>query len=704
MRIWEKLKNKPFCNEFHFLWVFFVLVLLSVRHHWMLICLGIYLIFIIRKTSLWIPCLILGMLFGVSYFLNRNSNPVAEGRYEGTFLVVERNAKQTVFKEKFQVIVFQTEEAFEVGDEVKATLELSLFETASFAGDFDSQAYYESKGISCQGRIIDYRIVKHHRTLSALKGKILEFYAEHIGPTSFLYLKSFLFAESDFPTDLKETFSVLSILHLFAISGFHFYFFFRLFLWIFRRIFRIEGSAISLFLLGVYLAFLSFPLSACRAYLFLVLRFFNQKGTVRYTRLDLYSICFILMGLSCPLQCYQNGFILSFGCSFLMIYADEFFSTAGKFKSIGLSFLCILFSVPFVSNQNHEIYWVGILFSCLFGSFFGILILVAVLFQLWIPLPFFEVFFSGLNQFFYQLAHLQPTWNISYFSFEKIVIYEICFVFLLICLARKKKIFLGFGILLGIVAALESFPYLDDTAKVTFLDVGQGDSTLIELKKRKAVILIDTYGDSVNYLKSIGIRKIDGLILTHFDRDHIGNVEELLKSFSIMKIYYSAYEDLSRLPPSVPLNDLIPLSANQTIEIGSVFFSVLSPFEKADDPNDCSVVVRFQIQNTKFLMMGDASTSIEEALVRKYSTLLKSDILKVGHHGSDTSSGEAFLNVVRPKYSMISVGKKNSYHLPSNEVVWRLQRYSEIYMTKDCGNITVLCKDNQMAISPYRHG
>lgn len=113
-------------------------------------------------------------------------------------------------------------------------------------------------------------------------------------------------------------------------------------------------------------------------------------------------------------------------------------------------------------------------------------------------------------------------------------------------------------------------------------------------------------------------------------------------------------------------------------------------------------MLRFEINGYGFLFTGDASVETENDVIKKYKNRLKSDILKVGHHGSITSSSLDFLEVVKPKVSIISVGKNNKYGLPDEKVISRLQRFGNVYKTSDCGNISIIIKKNEFEVSPYK--
>ena len=235
--------------------------------------------------------------------------------------------------------------------------------------------------------------------------------------------------------------------------------------------------------------------------------------------------------------------------------------------------------------------------------------------------------------------------------------------------------------------------------KVTFIDVGQGDSILIELPYNQGNILVDSYTNTVKYLKSIGITKLDYVVLSHFDSDHIGTVDEVIKEFHVDILLYSAYEEKSKIP-----NTVIPTKAVKSGDffmVGKVNFQVLGPIQKSSDANSNSLVLRFVFNKYSFILTGDMTIKEEKDLILEYGKQLDCDILKVGHHGSKSSTSEEFLRLTTPKISIISVGENNIYHLPDEEIIERLQKVSDVYMTKDRGNVSIWI-NNQIQVFGYR--
>ena len=243
--------------------------------------------------------------------------------------------------------------------------------------------------------------------------------------------------------------------------------------------------------------------------------------------------------------------------------------------------------------------------------------------------------------------------------------------------------------------------------EILFLDVSQGDSILLHYPHNKYNILIDTGGNYnyeiskniiIPYLKSKGINKIDYLILTHGDYDHMGESINLIENFKVEKVIFNCgeFNDLEK--------ELIKVLEKKKIKYYSCIKELYIDKNKLqflntkeyDNENDNSSVIYFNYYNYKFLFMGDASTEREKDILEKYN-LKDVDFLKVGHHGSNTSSSEEFINSINPKYSLISVGKNNRYGHPNKEVLDTLND-SKIYRTDQDGSIMFKIKKDKLQI------
>jgi competence protein ComEC len=234
--------------------------------------------------------------------------------------------------------------------------------------------------------------------------------------------------------------------------------------------------------------------------------------------------------------------------------------------------------------------------------------------------------------------------------------------------------------------------------KVHFIDVGQGASQLIIGPTGKS-ILIDAGNNNkekfiVAYLKKEKIKKIDILIGTHPDADHIGGLDAVIGNFDIGKIYMpkvqSNTDTFKDVLAAIQKKKLKVTTAKSGLTLEwetGVIVEMIAPIGTYDDTNDMSAVVHLTYGSNSFLFTGDAETK-SEADMLKSGVNLKSDILMIGHHGSKSSTSQKFLDAVNPKYAVIQVGKDNNYGHPTAEVLKKLNdKKIKVYRNDQQGNI-----------------
>ena len=244
----------------------------------------------------------------------------------------------------------------------------------------------------------------------------------------------------------------------------------------------------------------------------------------------------------------------------------------------------------------------------------------------------------------------------------------------------------------------------DETLQIQFLDVGQADSILIQ--DGDEFMLIDAGNNAdgtklVSYFQSLGIKSFQYVVGTHAHEDHIGGMDDIIDNFDIDTFYMpdvitttATFEsvldslDKKNIPFQIPTIDSSFMLGNATI-------TVLYVGTDESNLNNTSIVLKLTYGNTSILFMGDAEAEVEKAIENKD---IHADVLKIGHHGSDTSSSTSFLEKVNPNYAVISVGSGNSYGHPNNTTInnlinrnikiYRTDENNTIVMTTDGKNIT----------------
>ena len=230
--------------------------------------------------------------------------------------------------------------------------------------------------------------------------------------------------------------------------------------------------------------------------------------------------------------------------------------------------------------------------------------------------------------------------------------------------------------------------------KTYYFNVGQADSILIQNNGKNMLIDAGNNEDGemlVNNLKQLNVEKIDYLIGTHPHEDHIGGMDNIINNFEIGTIYMpnvqtntKTFEDVLDAVSNKNLK-LETRKVNDTFLLGEANCKILSVTDDEDNLNQSSIVIQLNFKDLSYLFIGDAEKEIEESI-----DVGKVNILKVGHHGSDTSSSLDFINKIAPEVSIISVGKDNSYGHPSDDVIKRLENIgSKVYRTDEVGNIFI---------------
>ena len=274
-----------------------------------------------------------------------------------------------------------------------------------------------------------------------------------------------------------------------------------------------------------------------------------------------------------------------------------------------------------------------------------------------------------------------------------------------------RKILLGIALVLSFcvltACTAGNEPEVVGQLKVSYIDVGQGDSELIQAGGKTMLIDAGTNDSTdtlLNYLNNAGVKKIDYFVLTHPHEDHIGGADAVINSYPVGQIYMpkvtaatKTFEDVVMAMNKTGLKAIVP-KPGTSFRLGEATCIILSPINS--DPgnlNTYSIVLKMTYGREKFLFMGDATSSNEADMIAKGYDL-SANVLKLGHHGSSTSTSEAFLNKVKPKYAVVSCGKGNDYGHPHLETMNKLKTKGIIvYRTDESG--TIVCRSEGKTLS-----
>ena len=508
------------------------------------------------------------------------------------------------------------------------------------------------------------------------------------------YIKTLLFCDNTLSKEIKESYRINGISHLFSVSGMHINFFVSIiYLYINKITYnkRIKYLITNIFIITYLILFPSSSL--LRSAVMSILYSINYLLKLKIKKIDILLLTLGVSLLINPFIIYDLGYIYSYTITFFLVLSSSTLKKKNKInKIIYISLLSFLVSVPITIYNSYEINIISILLNIILVPIISIIIL---------PLTILTYIFPILDSILYLFTNTLETIslfiskiNITKIIFPKPSLLIIVLYYIIFLLSYQNKKYFYLNIILLIIIYI--YPYLNSNFEVVMFEVGEADCHLIKYPYNKNTILIDTgkneykiKNEVIPYLKSIGIKKIDYLIITHGDEDHIGGSITLINNFQVKNVILNkgTFTDIEKELIKNLNKKKIPYQINiNKINLSNHTIYLLNN-TKYNNENDNSIITYFTYQKYKFLYMGDASITTEDNLLENYN-LNNISILKVGHHGSNTSSSKDFISQINPSISLISVGENNIYHHPNKEVTNNLSK-SRIYRT-DINNMVKL--------------
>ena len=508
------------------------------------------------------------------------------------------------------------------------------------------------------------------------------------------YIKTLLFCDNTLSKEIKESYRINGISHLFSVSGMHINFFVSIIYLYLNKITynkRIKYLITNIFIITYLILFPSSSL--LRSAVMSILYSINYLLKLKIKKIDILLLTLGVSLLINPFIIYDLGYIYSYTITFFLVLSSSTLKKKNKInKIIYISLLSFLVSIPITIYNSYEINIISILLNIILVPIISIIIL---------PLTILTYIFPILDSILYLFTNTLETIslfiskiNITKIIFPKPSLLIIVLYYIIFLLSYQNKKYFYLNIILLIIIYIS--PYLNSNFEVVMFEVGEADCHLIKYPYNKNTILIDTgkneykiKNEVIPYLKSIGIKKIDYLIITHGDEDHIGGSITLINNFQVKNVILNkgTFTDLEKELIKNLNKKKIPYQINiNKINLSNHTIYLLNN-TKYNNENDNSIITYFTYQKYKFLYMGDASINTEDNLLENYN-LNNISILKVGHHGSNTSSSKDFISQINPSISLISVGENNIYHHPNKEVINNLSK-SRIYRT-DINNMVKL--------------
>ena len=635
-----------------------------------------------------------------------------DSTFEGNILSIKKYDTKTTLiikeknkTEKILVNYYETIDKINLGDKVKIKGTLKLPSKNTVPNLFNYRTYLNNNNIYYILTASEITKIKNNtKILTHYKNKLQKYINRKKSHT---YLNIFILSnKNDLDKEVLNSYQVNGLSHLFSISGMHITLLLGTILKLLDKVSynRYYKYVLLIIILIIYMYLTDFTPSILRSGIMFILLTLNKLFNFKIKTKNIIMLTFIIIVLINPYYIYNLGFQLSYLISFyLIIFAHIINKHKNYFKKLFItSLISFLVSFPIIISNYYQVNLLSILINLLFVPIISYIVLPLAFITLILPtdslliltMDILEGISLSLTNINYLLLELPKP------SIYLIIIYYAIITLLLI----NKKCFIS---LLTTIFIHKISINFNPNMEILFLDVSQGDSILLHYPHNKYNILIDTGGNYnyeiskkiiIPYLKSKGINKIDYLILTHGDYDHMGESINLIENFKVEKVIFNCgpYNDLEKeLIKVLEKKKIKYYSCIKELNIDNSKLYFLQTKEY-DNENDNSNVIYTELNGYKFMFMGDSGIEKEKDILYKYN-ISDIDVLKVGHHGSKTSSDKNFINEIKPKYSIISVGKNNRYGHPNKEVLDTLND-SKIYRTDQDGSIMFKIKNNKLKI------
>ncbi|MFV0498520.1 MAG: DNA internalization-related competence protein ComEC/Rec2 [Bacilli bacterium] len=572
--------------------------------------------------------------------------------------------------------IIYTNELFEVGELIKYKGKCIDNEQTNFI-DFDYNKYLISNNIMCTLYQPDIDKKSSLNLFYKYKYKIKQMFLKNDARG---FKNAVVFGDKAHINKKDyDIFINMGLSHVLALSGLHIATIIALVGFFINKFFKIKEyrNIAIVTIVSIYFLIINYSYSVVRTFAVYYCSIILDKFGIKLNRFTLLLIISNVILLFNKYAIYSYSFIFSFICYAIIILVRD------KIDFIKIYIILQLIVLPITINLNNQI------------NIFGFMLVpfLTLLFELiYLPYLLICVFFKVsdyFTPFFIKLINLLYIDSLNIIIKDLNIFTTLIYYYLVYTIIIKKMHSKILRIIFAVIIVLFPIAIKKPSIKIVFFDVGQGDATLIMLDNG-VDILIDGGGNIydkdrsadiaryiiIPYLKEQGIAKLDYIIASHGDIDHIGSFEYLTKNFKYDYLYTNC-DKLSELETKIeakPLTYLELTSKNYNIEFSCV---------PRDNENDSSVVTRALLMNKSFLSMGDMSLEYEKL----YNENI--DILKVSHHGSKTSTSKEFIENIRPRYAIISVGENNQYNHPSRDVLNNLLN-SKVYRTDKDGAVEIV--------------
>lgn len=648
-----------------------------------------YIFYIILFLTIILTIIRLNIKYTSIYNINTNKiiGIVTNINIKEDYLELYIKNKETI------IVTIETNTKLNLGDKVEVNGKIIELEDNKTKYLFNYKKYLKRKKIYYKFKGNNIKIIKHNKNIYFTIKQLI------INNMTNRYMNTFILGDKNFlEENVKRSFQENGISHLFAISGMHITLLVSIIEKILKRLKLDEYQRykfISIFLI-IYLLLVGLSPSILRGVLFYILFKLNNIYYFYIKPINLFILVLSIALLINPNYIFDVGFQYSYLISFsLLTQTNKLQSNKYLISLLKVSIISFITSLPITLYNFNQINLLSILYNLFYVPLVSIIIFPLTLITYIIkPLePIYNIFILILEKSSLLLMNINSFKLI--FKRLPLIIYFIYLILIIIYLLKNNKIYIY--ILLILLSIHYLIPYIDRSDYLKMIDVGQGDSILLHSNNKN--ILVDTGGlnkeGNVYFntlypiFKSEGIKKIDYLILTHGDKDHLGDSKTLIDNFKVKNIIinsnYINYYERKILSKKT-------IIATEGLNIKAGDFNLIQLNKDLKDENDSSQVYLVTIRNNKILLTGDASKKTEKYILENYD-LPKIDILKVGHHGSKTSTSIELLEQIEPEIALISCGKDNKFNHPNQETLEVLSNIKTL-RTDILGTIDIFFKRN----------
>ena len=643
---------------------------------------------------------------------------VNEYEIDGDYLKIEGNVHNTKVIAKYYIDTYKEQQYLKnnikYGTVLEIIGELTLQNNNTIPNGFNYKEYLENNGVSNTILVEKIKVKRQSENIFyIIKNKAYE-RTELFKEPSYIY--AFVLGNTNYlDNEVNKIYLENGITHLFSLSGLHVSIFALIIINILKafKIGEFKRIFIVFMVLLLFTFITGYSPSIIRATILFFLIALNKYFKLNVKTENILILTFFISLLLKPNDIYNVGFQLSYIVTYFLIISNFLLKNKSKIKILLLiSIISLISSLPIIINLNSEVNLFSIFNNIIFVPFVTYIVFPLALITYIIPFiqEIFYFFIDIMEYLTVLLNNFKMMIVIKYISLIFVLIY---YIFLFLLFKTKQFKFLFFNFILILIIKFSNV--IDKNTYFYFLDVGQGDSMFILTENKKSII-IDTGGKItykkenwavrnssysicedtlVPFYKSLGINKIDYMFITHGDVDHAKEAKCIEQSMNVKQSFINSdevteYEKLYNYKKF----------GNSFIKIDNVKIYNIND-NLYDNENDNSLVLLIEINDLKFLLMGDAGVLVEKNLMDRYN-LKEIDILKVGHHGSKSSSSKEFIDEVNPKYSIISVGKNNRYGHPNSDVLDNLGN-SKIYRTDKDGTILFKITDDKFNIKLFNN-